>query len=75
MDVINDRISIRKLTENEFELLEPYLNNKWLVFPYKYRSSLIDLEVSKIVGNCVRHSLYTNTEETSFFLITCTSIF
>ncbi|MWN05824.1 IgaA/UmoB family intracellular growth attenuator [Gilliamella sp. Pas-s95] len=66
-DVIKDRISIRKLTENEFELLEPYLNNKWLVFPYKYQSSLIDLEVSKIEGNCVRYSLYTNTEETSFY--------
>ncbi|SCC03544.1 IgaA/UmoB family intracellular growth attenuator [Gilliamella intestini] len=66
-DIINERISIRKLTEDEFQLLQPYLDNKWLVFPYKYQSSLIDLEVSKLAGNCVRHSLYTNTEETSFY--------
>lgn len=66
-DIVNERISIRKLTEDEFQLLKPYLDNKWLVFPYKYQSSLIDLEVSELVGNCVRHSLYTNSEETSFY--------
>ncbi|MWP46715.1 IgaA/UmoB family intracellular growth attenuator [Gilliamella sp. Pas-s27] len=66
-DIINERTSIRKLTEDEFQLLKPYLDNKWLVFPYKYQSSLIDLDVSALAGNCVRHSLYTNSEETSFY--------
>lgn len=66
-DFINNRKTTRRLTAEELELITPYLTNKKLVKPYKLKSSLIDTEVSIIEGSCIRHSFYTNSEETDFY--------
>ncbi|MWN89810.1 hypothetical protein GQ597_03675 [Gilliamella sp. Pra-s65] len=66
-EFINNRQTTRRLTAEELELITPYLNNKKLVKPYKLRSSLVDSEVSIIEGACIRHSFYTNSEETDFY--------
>ncbi|NUF27241.1 IgaA/UmoB family intracellular growth attenuator [Gilliamella sp. ESL0254] len=64
---INNRQTTRRLTSEELELITPYLTNKKLVKPYKLQSSLVNSEVSIIEGDCVRHSLYTDSKETEFY--------
>lgn len=66
-ELIDDDESIRELTSTEVLLLEPYLTNKESVFPYKHQSSLVNINVSIITGACTRHSLYSDSEETSFY--------
>lgn len=66
-EAIANTESIRQLTDEEFKLLKPYLENKSLVKPYKYQSSLISKDVSVIMGACVRHSLSTNGSESSYY--------
>lgn len=68
-DAINSNQSIRQLTDQEFELLKPYLDNKVLVRPYKYQSSLVSRDVSVIAGSCIRHSLSTNGGESSYYFV------
>lgn len=64
---LDNRERIRKITSEEQKLLQPYLDDKWSVFPYKHQSSLVDFYVSKLAGTVSHHSLYTNADETSYY--------
>lgn len=70
-DVLNDHIRyrerIRDLTDEELELLQPFLTSKLAVFPYKFQSSLIDNKVSYLMGACTRKSLYYNSNEIAYY--------
>ena len=70
-NVLNDHIRhrerIRDLTDEELELLQPFLTSKLAVYPYEFQSSLIDNKVSYLLGACTRKSLYSNTEEIAYY--------
>ena len=70
-NVLNDHIRhrelIRDLTDEELELLQPFLTSKLAVYPYEFQSSLIDNKVSYLLGTCTRKSLYSNTEEIAYY--------
>lgn len=64
---LSERETIRDLTDEELELLEPFLTSKLAVYPYKFQSSLVDIKVSYLRGACNRESLYSNTDEIAYF--------
>lgn len=64
---LSQREPIRDLTDEELELLHPYLTSKITVYPYKFQSSLIDNHVSYLRGACSRNSLYSNTNEIAYY--------
>ena len=66
-DHIRQRERIRDLTDEELELLQPFLTSKLAVYPYNFQSSLIDNKVSYLLGTCTRKSLYSNTEEIAYY--------
>lgn len=66
-ELIDSHIPTRELSTDEILLLEPYLNKTLPVFPYKHQSSLVNINVSEIIGTCIRHSLHTNSNETSYY--------
>ena len=64
---LNQREVIRDLTDEELDLLQPFLTSKLAVYPYKFQSSLIDNKVSYLEGACTRKSLYSNTQEIAYY--------
>lgn len=66
--IVNNK-TIRLLTDGEFELLEPYLNNKILVKPYKFQSSLVSRNVSVVTGRFVCNGLANGIKSTYYYLI------
>ena len=70
-NVLNDHIRhrkrIRDLTDEELELLQPFLTSRLAVYPYKFQSSLVDNKVSYLLGACTRKSLYSNTDEIAYY--------
>ena len=64
---LSERETIRDLTDEELELLEPFLTSKLAVYPYKFQSSLVDNKVSYLRGACNRESLYSNTDEIAYY--------
>lgn len=66
-DHLIEREPIRDLTDEELELLQPFLTSKWAVYPYKFQSSLVDNKVSYLRGACSRQSLYSNTNEIAYY--------
>ena len=70
-NVLNDHIRhrerIRDLTDEELELLQPFLTSRLAVYPYKFQPSLVDNKVSYLLGACTRESLYSNTDEIAYY--------
>lgn len=64
---LSQREPIRDLTDEELELLHPYLTSKITVYPYKSQSSLIDNHVSYLRGECYRNSFHSNTDEITYY--------
>lgn len=70
-DNLDDHLSLREpirdLTDEELDLLQPFLTSKMAVYPYKFQSSLVDNKVSQLQGICCRHSLNKNTDEIDYY--------
>ena len=64
---IQENNSTRELTQDELQLIQPYLTDKKLIKSHKLQTALVSNEVSVIAGACVRHSTRLNGTETSYY--------